>query len=319
MASGSPTVTLVRNHLENLAGGSADKVPHGREHLDPDVLVDGARKLGADLIVLLAKMVMVAPGSSRAHSRAASMAVLPPPPPRRCDRLGPLTVSDPTQELGPANAPYRTCPRGAGPRARLWRRRRPQTGPEARRPFRLVASQIDPEVHDAPDLGGENGPGQAMRRDAVAEHSTRLRTTLEDRDGIATRASSAAHESPGRPCPRHGDPLRAPRTIQRRQAQPSCERPVAQVALDGARRDRAVLGRSACSVLAGVRADATGHRGERVRPDDHSPGLRAGSSHDVPVLERWARCARAPRTSLRAGHRPGKAAAARPAAGGPLT
>ncbi len=180
----------------------------------------------------------------------------------------------------------------------------------------MAAREAHPERRDPIDLGPHHVPRQPVGRDPVAHHPARLRTRVANLDLMAEPRQMVGRGEPARPRTDHQDALAA--ALRR-----GCERPpllkrqIAQEALDGMDRDRAVELGAVAHALARVVADSPVDRRERVVGRQHAPRQLVLGGLDVrhPALDvlagRAAGIARRQQIDVhrpRLTHRPGSGA-----------
>src|ERR1039457_3618258 len=144
----------------------------------------------------------------------------------------------------------------------------------------LSARDPHTERLDALQLGAEHLPRHPVSRDAITHHPARLVTSVADLDLVATPGQVVSRRQPARPGTNDEHPLAAVGRW-RSQGPPPLQSKVAEEPLDPMDRYRTVeLGAIACA-LAGVIADPTVDRRQRIVRNKGTPRLLVLAGLDV--------------------------------------
>jgi hypothetical protein len=134
----------------------------------------------------------------------------------------------------------------------------------------VVEDDVDPQGDDPCDLGIEDGPGESVGGDAVPHHAPELRGRVDEGDGVAEALQMVGGTEPGGPGSDDEDALAAVGS-RRRQGPAALDGVVTEEPLDGVDAHRLVELDAVARRLAGVVADATHHRRERIVLDEQTP------------------------------------------------
>ena len=136
----------------------------------------------------------------------------------------------------------------------------------------VVARHADAHRLDAVDLRGHHVAGQAVGRDPVAHHPACQLAGVANLDLVAEPCEVVGGGEPARPGADHQHTTAAANRW-RVERPAALEGEVAEKALDGVDRDRAVEGGAVADALTRVVTDASVNRGERVVRDELPPRL----------------------------------------------
>ncbi len=138
---------------------------------------------------------------------------------------------------------------------------------------RHTGNDLDPEIHDALDLGVEHARREPIVGNAEPEHAPGIPAALVHRHRIATACHLIGEGQPGRPGTDDADRLLPRLEVDRFELQVLVDPPVTDEALEGVDGNRLIFRRAVTSGLARVRADTSKHSGERVDVGEDPPGL----------------------------------------------
>ena len=140
------------------------------------------------------------------------------------------------------------------------------------RPDYGLAFERYPEIQNALNFRVQHVPGQAIFRNAVAQHPARLTECLKYRDGIAAPRQLIRAGEAGRTGPHHGDLLRALFHGHPRKFQSMLDSEIANELLQGVDGDSAVFRRAIAGIFARVGTDTAADRRKRIALRDLLPG-----------------------------------------------